>query len=174
MGKWHLGHGDRKYWPRQRGFDHRYGPLIGEIDYFTHGQHGVLDWDRNGEPVREEGYSTTLFGNDAVALIEKHDTARPLFLYLAFNAPHTPYQATKEWLDRYANVTDPSRRAYAAQVSALDARVARVVAALQRRANALASVMAKPMLLETGFQALRARLSLPPALPAEPFTLTEP
>jgi len=43
FGKWHLGHGDRKYWPRQRGFDYQYGPLIGEIDYFTHQQHGVLE-----------------------------------------------------------------------------------------------------------------------------------
>ena len=33
VGKWHLGHADPKYWPRQRGFDYQYGPLIGEIDY---------------------------------------------------------------------------------------------------------------------------------------------
>src|SRR5271170_1464177 len=46
IGKWHLGHADRKYWPRQRGFDYQYGPMIGEIDYFTHEQHGVLDWYR--------------------------------------------------------------------------------------------------------------------------------
>ena len=41
IGKWHMGHADRKYWPRQRGLDHRYGPLFGEIDYFSHEQHGV-------------------------------------------------------------------------------------------------------------------------------------
>src|SRR5512137_2511635 len=75
-GKWHLGHADPKYWPRQRGFDYQYGPLIGEIDYFTHQQHGVLDWYRDNKPVREEGYSTTLLGNDAVRLIEKHDPSR--------------------------------------------------------------------------------------------------
>jgi arylsulfatase A-like enzyme len=40
-GKWHMGHADRKYWPRQRGFDHHYGPLLGEIDYCTHEEHGV-------------------------------------------------------------------------------------------------------------------------------------
>jgi arylsulfatase A-like enzyme len=91
IGKWHLGHADRKYWPRQRGFDYQYGPLIGEIDYFTHEQHGVLDWYRDNEPVKEEGYSTNLLGNDAVKLINEHDPAVPLYLYLAFNAPHTPY-----------------------------------------------------------------------------------
>jgi arylsulfatase A-like enzyme len=76
VGKWHLGHGDLKYWPRQRGFDHQYGPLIGEIDYFTHEQHGVLDWFRDNKPAREKGYSTELLGDDAVRLIEKHDVAK--------------------------------------------------------------------------------------------------
>src|SRR5215831_20440796 len=91
IGKWHLGHADPKFWPRQRGFDYQYGPLIGEIDYFDHKAAGVVDWYRNGKVVEEEGYSTTLLGDDAVRLIEAHDTSRPLFLYLAFNAPHTPY-----------------------------------------------------------------------------------
>jgi len=56
IGKWHLGHADRKYWPKQRGFDYQYGPLLGEIDYFTHQQHGVLDWYRDNKPVKEKGY----------------------------------------------------------------------------------------------------------------------
>ena len=133
VGKWHLGHADRRYWPRQRGFDHQYGPLIGEIDYFTHEQHGVLDWHRNNQPVREQGYSTTLLGDDAVRLIERHDPARPLFLYLAFNAPHTPYQAPEADLQRYSAIADPSRRAYAAMVTAMDTEIGRVVAALDAR-----------------------------------------
>jgi arylsulfatase A-like enzyme len=133
VGKWHLGHADRKYWPRQRGFDHQYGPLIGELDYFTHEQHGVLDWYRNNEPVREEGYSTTLLGNEAVKLIDGHDAAKPLYLYLAFNAAHTPYQAPQEYLDRYKNISDPSRRAYAASITAMDDQIGRVLEALDRK-----------------------------------------
>jgi arylsulfatase A-like enzyme len=133
IGKWHLGHGDRKYWPRQRGFDYQYGPLIGEIDYFTHEQHGVRDWYRDNKPVKEEGYSTTLLGEDAVKLISAHDPSVPLYLYLAFNAPHTPYQAPQEYLDRYKDIADPSRRAYAAQVTALDEQVGRVLQALEDR-----------------------------------------
>jgi len=133
VGKWHLGHGDQKYWPRQRGFDHQYGPLIGEIDYFTHEQHGVVDWFRDNRRVREPGYSTTLFGRDAVRLIETHDTKVPLFLYLAFNAPHTPYQAPQSYLDRYKGIADPSRRAYAAQITAMDEQIGLVVAALEKR-----------------------------------------
>ena len=133
VGKWHLGHADPKYWPRQRGFDHQYGPLIGEIDYFTHEQHGVVDWFRDNKLVREPGYSTTLLGDDAVKLIEAHDAATPLFLYLAFNAPHTPYQAPQDALDKYSGIADPSRRAYAAQISAMDAEIGRVVAALDKK-----------------------------------------
>src|SRR5512145_2661275 len=62
VGKWHLGHADRKYWPRQRGFDYQYGPLLGEIDYFTHSAHGTRDWFRDNQPVTEEGYVTELLG----------------------------------------------------------------------------------------------------------------
>lgn len=133
VGKWHLGHADRKYWPRQRGFDHQYGPMIGELDYFTHEQHGVVDWFRNNEKVKEDGYTTALLGDDAVRLIEGHDAAVPLYLYLTFNAPHTPYQAPKEYLDRYAGIADPSRRAYAGSITAMDDQIARVLAALDTK-----------------------------------------
>lgn len=133
VGKWHLGHADAKYWPRQRGFDHQYGPLIGEIDYFTHEQHGVVDWYRDNKRVIEKGYSTLLLGDDAVKLIESHDTKTPLYLYLAFNAPHTPYQAPQAYLDRYKSIEDPSRRAYAAQITAMDDQIGRVVAALDKK-----------------------------------------
>ncbi len=107
IGKWHLGHADKKYWPRQRGFDYQYGPLIGELDYFTHEQHGVTDWYRDNKLVKEKGYTTTLFGNDAVKFINESNAATPFFLYLTFNAPHTPYQAPQENLDQYKNITDP-------------------------------------------------------------------
>jgi len=133
VGKWHLGHADKKYWPKQRGFDYQYGAMIGELDYFTHAEHGVLDWFRDNEPVKEEGYTTNLIGNDAVRLIEQHDTATPLYLYLTFNAPHTPYQAPKEYVDRYASIADPTRRTYAGMVSCLDDQIGRVIAALDKK-----------------------------------------
>lgn len=133
VGKWHLGHADPKFWPRQRGFDYQYGPLIGELDYFTHQQHGVTDWYRDNKQVKEKGYTTTLLGDDAVKLIDGHDTATPLYLYLTFNAPHTPYQAPQEYLDRYLSIADPSRRAYAGSITAMDDQIARVLDALERR-----------------------------------------
>ncbi len=133
IGKWHLGHADRKYWPRQRGFDYQYGPLIGEIDYFTHQQHGVVDWYRNNVKVVEPGYSTTLLGNEAVKVINQHDPIAPLYMYLAFNAAHTPYQATPEYLEKYKDIADPSRRAYAGAITAMDDQIARVLAALDKK-----------------------------------------
>jgi arylsulfatase A-like enzyme len=133
VGKWHLGHGKREFWPRQRGFDSFYGALVGEIDHFKHTAHGRLDWYRDNKVVDEPGYDTTLFGNEAVRLIEKQDAGKPLFLYLAFTAPHTPYQAPQSYLDRYKDIADPSRQAYAAQITAMDDEIGRVVATLDRR-----------------------------------------
>ena len=133
VGKWHLGHADRRYWPMQRGFDDQYGPLLGEIDYFTHSAHGTRDWFRNEQPVVESGYVTELIGREAVRLIDGHDADTPLFLYLAFTAPHSPYQAPQAYLDAYADVADPSRRAYAAMITAMDDQIGAVVRALERR-----------------------------------------
>ena len=133
IGKWHLGHADQKYWPRQRGFDYQYGAMIGELDYFTHKEHDILDWYRNNEPVQEEGYTTELLGNDAVRLIKNHDPQTPLYLYLAFNAPHTPYQAPEKYVSRYEGIADPTRRTYAGMVTCLDDQVGRVVAALEEK-----------------------------------------
>ena len=133
VGKWHVGHFDKKYWPSQRGFNYSYGPLIGEIDHFKHTSHGVVDWYRNNKIVKEHGYDTQLFGADAVRLINSHDTKSPLFLYLAFTAPHTPYQAPQNYLDKYKGIADPLRRAYAAQITAMDDQIGNVIEALAKR-----------------------------------------
>ncbi len=133
VGKWHLGHADRKYWPRQRGFDYQYGPLLGEIDYYTHSAHGTRDWFRDNRPVKEQGYVTRLLGRDAVRLIERHDPSVPLFLYLAFTAPHAPYQAPEAQVRRYDHVADPARRTYAAMITAMDEEIGRVLQALEKR-----------------------------------------
>ncbi len=68
-GKWHLGHFQIDYLPTHRGFDHQYGHYNGAIDYFTHERDGGLDWHRDDKVLHEEGYSTTLVGNEAARLI---------------------------------------------------------------------------------------------------------
>lgn len=133
VGKWHLGHADRKYWPQNRGFDHFYGNLVGEVDYFAKERGGVVDWQRNGEFLKEDGYYTTLIGDEAVKLIGKQDQHKPFFLYVASLAPHAPYQATRSDEDRYRTIEEPTRRTYAAMITSLDDQVGRIVDALDKR-----------------------------------------
>lgn len=134
VGKWHLGHADKKFWPNQRGFDHFYGNVVGEVDFFTHERAGIVDWQRNGIFLKEEGYYMDLIGNEAVKLIEGHDKAKPLFLYFASLAPHAPYQAPKADIDAYQDVfPDEVQRTYAGMISNLDRQVGRVVGALEKK-----------------------------------------
>lgn len=133
VGKWHLGHADRKFWPRQRGFDYHYGSMVGEVDYYTHSSSNVPDWYRNDRPVKERGYVTQLWGADAVAQVSAHDPKTPLFMYLAFTAPHSPYQAPEEYIDRYRSIEDPTRRSYAAMISCMDDEIGKLVAALEKK-----------------------------------------
>jgi arylsulfatase A-like enzyme len=133
VGKWHLGHADRKYWPQNRGFDHFYGNVMGEVNYFTRERGGVIDWQRNSRFLKEDGYYTTLIGNEAVKLIEEQDGKKPFFLYFASMAPHAPYQAPQEYLDRYKSIGDKQRRSYAAMITCLDDQVGRIVAALEKK-----------------------------------------
>lgn len=133
VGKWHLGHANRETWPRQRGFDYQYGPLLGEIDYFTHEEHGVLDWYRNNIRVKEDGYVTQLLGKDAEKLINEHDAEKPLFLYLAFTAPHAPYQAPQNYIDQYKDIPDLTRRTYAGMITCMDDEIGRVLTALEKQ-----------------------------------------
>ncbi len=132
-GKWHLGHYKQAYWPNNRGFDHFYGSILGEVDYFTKEKGGFVDWQRNGKTVKEEGYHTTQLADEAVRLIEADDGKKPLFLYMPFLAPHAPYQAPKAYEDAYPNIKDPTRRTYAAMVTAMDDAIARVLAAFKRK-----------------------------------------
>jgi arylsulfatase A-like enzyme len=136
VGKWHLGHASKEMWPMQRGFDYQYGGQVGEIDYFTHKVAGKTDWYRDNRIVNEKGYVTTLIGDDALRLIDRHDPKNPLFMYVAFTAPHAPYQAPQEYIDRYKNIADPNRRLYAAMISAMDDQIGRIKNALKLRGMA--------------------------------------
>src|SRR5258706_178017 len=121
--------------PTHLGFDSFYGSFNGDLDCLRKsGQSHEPDWHRNERPIREAGYCTTLLGKEAARVIEKHDTARPLFLYLSFSAPQAPLRATKEYLDLYKDVRDEQRRTYAAMVTALDDAVGMVVAAIGKKA----------------------------------------
>ena len=133
IGKWHLGHFQRDYLPTRRGFDHQYGHYNGALDYFTHLRDGGFDWHRNDKVCNDEGYTTKLLGDEAVRVIDQHDPKTPMFLYMPFNAPHTPLQALPEYLKQYDHVKDKTRRTYSAMVHAVDEQIGRVIAALEKQ-----------------------------------------
>jgi arylsulfatase A-like enzyme len=145
VGKWHLGaHPDLH--PLKRGFDEFFGHLGGGHRYLpeelTIEDHTQAANDegrsyrtlihRNHEPVRTTKYLTDEFSDAAVDFIGRHHEA-PFFLFLSYNAPHAPLQATEEYLARFPQIKDPRRRTYAAMVSAVDDGVGRVLAELASR-----------------------------------------
>jgi arylsulfatase A-like enzyme len=113
VGKWHLG-ADPSMHPQKRGFDEFFGFLGGAHSYFRSA--GIL---RGTEPVKELDYTTDAFGREAVSFIERHQ-AQPWFLYLAFNAVHTPMHATDARLARFDQIADKRRRTYDAMMLGLD------------------------------------------------------
>ena len=74
-----------------------------------------------------------MIGDEAVRIIEEDHGTKPLFLYVASLAPHAPYQAPQEYLDRYKSIKDVHRRTYAAMITALDDQVGRIVGALRKK-----------------------------------------
>ena len=144
IGKWHLGaHPDLH--PLRRGFNEFYGLLGGGHRYLpeeltikdSRDAHNEADsyrlWiERDHEPVRTTQYLTDEFSDEAVHFVARNKD-QPFFLYLAYNAPHGPLQATEKYLSRFAGIADPRRRTYAAMVSAVDDGVGRVLAELRRQ-----------------------------------------
>ncbi len=101
IGKWHLGltAPDR---PHDRGFDFFEG-FLGDMmdDYYNHRRQGINYMRRNDEVITPEGHATDLFSSWAVRYIESRTaSSAPFFLYLAYNAPHTPIQPPESWLQR--------------------------------------------------------------------------
>ena len=137
VGKWHLGHMEPWMLPNQRGFDHFYGFVTGAIHYFTHksGNAG-LDWQRNGEPLEDTGYSTSLFGSEAARWIAEQDQEKPLFLYLPFNAPHGPLMAPGKYTKPYKEMVGEDRAKYCGMVAAMDEAIGEVLAAVEARGRA--------------------------------------
>ncbi|MFO1438139.1 MAG: sulfatase-like hydrolase/transferase [Verrucomicrobiaceae bacterium] len=131
VGKWHLGD-VAKFHPKQRGFDEYFGHIGGSHDYFASkdggkgGTYALEGWD--GKPFEfENDYLTDINGRAACEFIRRDET-KPWFLYVAFNAPHGPLQASEKYLKRFAHIADEQRRTYAAMVSALDDAVGAILA----------------------------------------------
>jgi arylsulfatase A-like enzyme len=143
IGKWHLGAHETQH-PLARGFEEFYGHLGGGHRYFP-GDLTIKDYRRakdegesyltwimrNREPVRTEEYLTDEFSREAVEFVQRHQD-HPFFLFLAYNAPHTPMQAPEEDVARFAHLPEGKRRVYAAMVSAVDRGVGRLLDQLDK------------------------------------------
>lgn len=130
IGKWHLGTLD-KYHPNKRGFDYFYGMKAGGRDYFYDEKNSDRPGDErnillNDKQVRFDGYLTDVFSEKAVEFIKNTD--QPFMMYLAYNAVHTPMQATQEDLDRFSG---HPRQKLAAMTWALDRGVGTVIQGLK-------------------------------------------
>lgn len=144
LGKWHMGtHPDLH--PNKRGFDHFFGFLSGGHRYFPE-ELNINDlsqvtrkWQwyatrllRNNQRVDIKEYLTDELSNEAVDFI-KREKDQPFFLYVAYNAPHAPLQATQEYLDRYPHIKDKRRKTYAAMISSVDDGVGKILATLKQQ-----------------------------------------
>ena len=121
VGKWHLGNAEQ-FHPQRRGFDEFYGFLGGAHSYFPGQGVPIL---RGNTPVDEQEYLTDAIGREAVAFIDRY-RSEPFFLYVAFNAVHTPMHADDARLAKFASIEDEQRRTYAAMMSAMDDAIGRV------------------------------------------------
>jgi arylsulfatase A-like enzyme len=142
LGKWHLGAHESQR-PLQRGFDDFFGFLSGGHQYFPElwtlqDEYEVKSqFDayktkllRNNSRIEENEYLTDALSREAVNYIEKYQE-EPFFMYLAYNAPHAPMQATDTYLKRFPNIKDKKRKTYAAMVSAMDDGVGKVMNKLE-------------------------------------------
>lgn len=128
IGKWHLGKGDA-FHPNQRGFDYFCGMLSGSHSYFPKPNKNQLE--RNGQALSEfsNPYLTDFFTDESLGWIGSR--TKPWFLFLSYNAPHGPLQATEEDLAKFAHIEDKKRRTYAAMMLALDRGVGKIRARLK-------------------------------------------
>ena len=150
IGKWHLGESDGLR-PENQGFDESLAILAGGGMFDDPDSPDVvnakLPWDpidrfiwanlpfsvrwNGGKHFKPDRYITDYFTTQAVAAIDANRN-RPFFLYLAYNAPHTPLQAKKSDYDKLAHIKDHRDRVYAAMLVALDRGVGEIQAKLEK------------------------------------------
>ncbi|MGD9720175.1 MAG: sulfatase [Pirellulales bacterium] len=144
FGKWHLGAAP-KFHPQQRGFTEFFG-FLGGAHIYQPGMSSVIfpgvqlatgagaaaslrqaaPIYRGTEAVEEPEYLTDAFAREAIAFIDKHQK-EPFFLYLPFNAVHTPMNATDKRLEKFSSISDPLRRTYCAMTLAMDEAIGQVL-----------------------------------------------
>lgn len=132
IGKWHNGLYDMRYHPMARGFDHFLGFLNGGMYYYN----WILD--RDGYTERTDGrYLTDVFSDAAVGFI-KGNQKNPFFLYLSYNAPHSPLEAPQELVDKYLRTGKVNKGVATlyAMIERMDTGIGRVLQAIEETSQA--------------------------------------
>ena len=146
IGKWHMGY-NKTAIPIHRGFDYHYGFYEAFSLYAPQDKENIINqklsdfsdphiWGKgrtgncairkNDKVVQEDTYLTTKIAEETNEWIKAHKDD-PFFVYVPFSAPHTPFQATKEYYDKYAHVESPEKRIYYAMIHALDDAVGSIM-----------------------------------------------
>jgi len=131
VGKWHLGV-SKQFRPLRRGFDEFFGFLMGSRSYYQKSADKRNPLWNNDKTVEDPGYLTDTFGAKAVSFIERH-RENPFFLYLPFNAVHSPPDPPpQKYLDRFPHIVSSVRKNFAAMLAAMDDAIGGILATLQR------------------------------------------
>ncbi|MGS2722597.1 sulfatase-like hydrolase/transferase [Porticoccus sp. GXU_MW_L64] len=131
VGKWHVGELPQ-FHPNKRGFDHFYGFLGGGSTYHPDNPKRQIRMERDGEPVKPQSYLTDDFAREAASYIEQLKD-QPFFMYLAFNAVHTPMDVLEKDMQRFAHIQDFQRQRLAAMTWSLDRAVGTVLDSLKEQ-----------------------------------------
>lgn len=151
IGKWHLGDSP-KYRAYAHGFDESLSLQYGAAMYLPENDPRVVTavaerdlvskfivangpWGvrfNDGEVFKPNRYLTDYLTDEAIQVIDAN-RHRPFFLYLAYNAPHTPLQATREDYDALPFIQDHTLRVYAAMLRSLDRNIGRLLDGLRER-----------------------------------------
>ena len=138
FGKWHLGSATESR-PNAQGFDEFHGFHSGCVDYYSHimywemgaGVYPVHDLWKNGQEVWENGtYMTDIITREAVRFI-RENASGPFLLYVAYNSPHYPMHAPREYFERYSHL-EPHRRQQAAMIATVDHSMGRIMETLKK------------------------------------------
>ncbi|KPK85300.1 MAG: hypothetical protein AMS27_07655 [Bacteroides sp. SM23_62_1] len=146
IGKWHLGYNE-PFLPHNKSIDEFYGFYEAFSLYAPENNRNIVNYEHtifqekhirrqgrkgpcaivhNGKIVEEEKYLTTKLAEEACRFIRENE-GHPFLLYVPFNAPHTPFQALKEYYDMFPDVTDKNKRVYYAMIAALDDAVGEIM-----------------------------------------------
>jgi arylsulfatase A-like enzyme len=151
LGKWHLGEAAGMR-PESQGFDESLGFMSAAAKYMTKDDPNVVDarldydpvdrliWIALSDAIQWNGgqrfhpgeYLTDYLSKQAAAAVAANRN-RPFFMYVAFNAPHTPFQALRSDYDALPMIKDHKARVYGAMLRALDRGIGRVMAELKRQ-----------------------------------------